>query len=546
VDAAESNSLTPQTRAGSSTRTRGRLLVTLAATGAGFIGLVLLLYATSAHANAASSDRATTILVGQAMVNGHLLLHGWILPPGSYWTIDALFYAVAVGIGGLRPGLLYAEPAVVAALIVAVGVLSAREGRRGTAAFAGSVAVFALLALASPALAFFFLGRGFHVATGLYALLAFAALRRGRFGWGWVFAVALLAAGMLGDLQIVAYGVVPVLLAGFLAMLRERRWQSGLAEVTAAAASVAAAELVHRLADALGGFTPGPALPVAHLGQMLTNLGHLLPYGAGLLGLTNGLVGIGELPLALRVVHVLSALCVVTSFLAALGSLVAGVARGRPRGQAKASEPELWRLDDLLLIAVFSSAVPFLILGQANGPGVRYLTVTIVFASVLTGRMVARVWPKLPKGWAVRGLAILGMAMSLSFAAGVGYALSRPEPTPVARSLAAWLEAHKLRNGIGDYWAASITTVESSGAVTVRPVSVGPDGELQRTMNQSPASWYAGERFQFLVYDTPELEDVGIVSATKTWGAPTHIYVVGSYDVLVWGRPVTVAPFPSS
>lgn len=110
--------------------------------------------------------------------------------------------------------------------------------------------------------------------------------------------------------------------------------------------------------------------------------------------------------------------------------------------------------------------------------------------------------------------------------------------------MAAWLEAHNLRNGIGEYWAASITTVESSGAVTVRPVSSAADGKLQRTMNQSSASWYEGQRFQFLVYVTPQFDDVDLQSATRTWGDPAHVYVVGRYRVVVWRRPVSVVPFP--
>ena len=71
---------------------------------------------------------------------------------------------------------------------------------RGASALAGGLTVIALLGFATPAMALFFVGRGFHMSTALYALLAFAALRRGRFGLGWFLAVVLLAAGMLGDL----------------------------------------------------------------------------------------------------------------------------------------------------------------------------------------------------------------------------------------------------------------------------------------------------------------------------------------------------------
>ena len=90
----------------------------------------------------------------------------------------------------------------------------------------------ALLAFATPAWDFFFVGRGFHVSTAAYPLLAFLALRRARFGWGWALAVLLLTAGMLGDLLMVAYGVIPLLLAGLVATWRERKLLARMVELT--------------------------------------------------------------------------------------------------------------------------------------------------------------------------------------------------------------------------------------------------------------------------------------------------------------------------
>ena len=551
VAAGDGDSLASSLRPAWSRRARVQLVVSSAATIAGFAGLIFLLYATSVHHQVGTSDRATVILEGQAIGSGHLLLHGWSLTLASYWTSDAPFYAVAVRLDGLRPGLLYLGPAVMGALIIAAGVLIAREGRRGAPGLAGGATVVALLAFATPALAFYFVGSGFHVSTALYALVAFAALRRGRFGWGWALAVVLLALGMLGDLLIVAYGVAPLLLAGLVAVLRQRRWRSGAADVSAAAASVVLGEVARRLFAALGAFRSRTA-SIGKPGQMLRNLEHVPTYVGDLVGLTGyaadriGLIGglsnSGAVPLVLRGVYVVGTMCVLACFLAALASLVTGALGRRPR-KLSTGEPELWRLDDLLLIATLCSVMPFVILARPDGAGVRYLTVSIVLASVLTGRMIARAWPKIPTGWPVRGLAILGVAVSLGYASGLGYALSRPGPPDPVPSLVAWLEAHGLRSGIGDYWAASITTVESSGAVTVRPVTAG-GGEVRPMTNLSCASWYAGQHFQFLVYETPHFADVDMRSATKTWGAPKGIYVIGSYHVLVWGHRLTVGSFP--
>jgi hypothetical protein len=136
------------------------------------------------------------------MGNGHVLLHGWALSYDSFWTLDALFYALASVIVGIRPSLLFAVPAGIATAVIVVGVIMAREGRRGTAAVIGSVTVVVLLAFPTHAFASFFVRGPFHVVTALYALIAFAGLRRHRFGWGWAISVVFLTIGLLGDLQI--------------------------------------------------------------------------------------------------------------------------------------------------------------------------------------------------------------------------------------------------------------------------------------------------------------------------------------------------------
>ena len=523
-------------------RRAARLALNALATLALFSGLGVLLYARSAHDLAGTSDRATIILEGQAMASGHLLLQGWNLTFASYWTSDAPFYDAAVRLVGLRPALLYAGPAVMAALLIVVGVLVAREASHGAAAAAGVLTVVALLGLATPAMTLFFAGRGFHVSTALYALLAFAALRRGRFGLGWFLAAVLLAVGMLGDLLLVAYGVVPLVLAGLVAALRQRRWRAALADVSAALLAVALAALARRLAEARGAFRSQAALSTVHLGQMLRNLEHLPGYASDLLGLTNGLRHNGGVPFGLREVHVLGALCVLACFVTALWSLVKGARRGRS-GHPGSSGSETWRLDDLLVITVICSAVPFVAFAQPDQSGVRYLAVSIVFAAILTGRVVAHAWSELPAGRPVRALGILGVALCLSFAAGVGCSLARPEPPYEVPSLVSFLEAHDLRWGVGDYWAASITTVQSGGAVIVRPVEASNGGALQEMTTLSETSWYTGQEWQFLVYSKPIIDNVDLDAALRTWGPPAQRYVIGPYHVLVWSHPL-VLPKP--
>ena len=375
------------------------------------------------------------------------------------------------------------------------------------------------------------------------ALLAFVGLRQDRFDWRWAAALAALAFGMLGDLLMVAYGIAPVLGAGVVSMLRKREWRSGIAAVTASAAAIIASEIVSWLARAMGAFKSVDGVSFATSAQMLVNLRHVLSYGAGLVGFTYGFDA-GRVPTVLQDVHVLGALLIVACALVAVANLVRGVVRGRREEFGPQMGAERRWLDDALVIAMVGSVATFVVLAVSGVPGARYLVATIVFASVLSGRIVAQAWQRLRPGRMTRGICVVGVAVSLCFVASLGYTLAQPVAAQSAATLASWLEAHHLRNGVGGYWASSITTVESRGAITVRPVWANPDGELGWYMKLSSASWYAGQQFQFLVYETPVYQGVDSASAVRTWGPPAHTYVVGGYHVLVWSNTFSVAPFP--
>ena len=66
------------------------------------------------------------------MSAGHLTLHGWALAADSFWSVDAVFYTVGVGLVGIRPLLLHPRPAFIASLVVLFGILIARETARAS------------------------------------------------------------------------------------------------------------------------------------------------------------------------------------------------------------------------------------------------------------------------------------------------------------------------------------------------------------------------------------------------------------------------------
>jgi len=504
------------------------------------------------------------MLEAASLLHGNLLLHGWWLSLDSWWTLDATIFAVVIGVSGSHPELLLVVPALVAGLVVVTGVLLARRGRRGAAAWAGAALVVDVLALPGHALATQFLVGPWHQTTILVTLVAFVALRRGRFGPGWVAAVFLLTAGMLGDLMMVAYATLPVALAGLVAMLRQRSLRSGLAPLSAAAGSALLAYVIRLAAAAAGAFELGSTNPHAGVSEAVHNLGEAVTLGIpGLFGARSVVeLGSGGEGPVVRALHGIALVVVAVGFVWALWSLLQGAVAGRVpaepgeatggTGDAGGSRragragpgAEPWRIDDVLVIAAFGSAATYVVLALTpNAAYFRYLTAAVVFSTVVAARMVTRWWagPRSP-AWrrAGQAVAVVGLAGSL---AGAGLQLVHPEPATPDIALVAFLRDHHLDLGVGGYWSSSITTVESSGTVTVRPVVADSHGRLEGYYKGDVHAWFDGVGFQFVVFaGTEGLGGVDQTTAERTWGPPARVYSVDdhAYTVLTWSRPIHV------
>jgi hypothetical protein len=505
------------------------------------VGLFILLYFVARHSYPGDSDGATVVLEGQAMAHGHPALSGWALSLDSFWLVDALWYLGGAAAYGLHPALIYAVPAAIAAAVVVAGVVLACDERSGKSALAAGAAVIAILAFPSHALAYFFLRGPLHVGTALWCLVAFYALRKGRFGWGVVVAAVFLAAGMLGDLQAAALGVVPVVLAGLAAMARRRQLAAGAPLVAAGLSAVALAAAVREIAHAVGTYSIGSANEISKPHQMLLNVRHGLHEGVVMMGVGHAYYGLGGEPTALSYTHVVALLVALAALAGSLAALVFGVFAGRPSVVGTASD-RAFLLDDMLVFATFASPAAFVVLAFIPDPEFgRYLTAGIIFGAVLSGRVVGRVVADFPWPAMLRVAAVLGVALIGCYAAGVGYEIGQAAPVTTATDLSRWLEARHLTNGIGAYWSASIVTVVSSGDVTVRPVVSSPAGRLMRYQRNSASYWY-GRPFGFLVFSLPAVwGGVDEKTAVATFGNPARTYRVDGFEVMVWKKSLRVS-----
>ncbi len=198
-------------------------------------------------------------------------------------------------------------------------------------------------------------------------------------------------------------------------------------------------------------------------------------------------------------------------------------------------------LSALLCFGFIGGLITFVIFPIVSSPAyARYLSGALIFGAALCGRVITTAAtgrsPKLLR-WTTAGV----VALVAVFAVGIAFETRGPRPVQPATQLANFLERHHLRQGVGAYWSASITTVESGGAIAVRPV-IEHGNRLVRYEKNSDSLWYEGERFTYVVYDAlAPWGGVSKQSAIATWGRPSAVDVVGPYRVLVYAHPFTVS-----
>jgi hypothetical protein len=149
----------------------------------------------------------------------------------------------------------------------------------------------------------------------------------------------------------------------------------------------------------------------------------------------------------------------------------------------------------------------------------------------MAGRRLARVVV------AVAGLAAL---LPLTAAATMPGAAQRTAP------LAAWLEAHGLRYGIGWYWDASMVTVQSAGQVQVCAISVLRQG-IGAYDWETDASWYDPSQHDatFAVTPLTHQQDWFTAAIYGNFGRPAATYREAGVLILVYRKNLLKQVLPA-
>jgi hypothetical protein len=448
-----------------------------------------------------NSDEANLVLMAHDMLNGNLLLHGWYLSDVSFITYDLPQLTLVESLFGWTFTAAHVSVALTFTLVVLIGALLARgraaevDSRTGLVRMllAGGI-MFAPLTGSAVFVLLLSIG---HIGTAVPVLLAW--LVADRLGNRWhvpIWVALLLAWAAVGDSLVLVIGIWPLMLVAVVRMLgwlaRKRSPRELVTEcrlelsllVAGAAAWGLFRLLTLLLSDSKGYYLNPLPYQVSHpqwaTHFKLTGTGLRIIFGVDP-GAQNG-VGI-----ALAWLHV-----------AGLALAIVGL------GFA------LWRffswptdlISQLLVVGILANLAAYvpssLVTSAIN---VREVAPVLPLSAVLAGRqlgpMLARYMTKFRAVAVVSGLVLAGYAWSL-----IAGALQPAAPIPYA-DLAASLESHHLRYGLGTYWQSSVVTVQTQGKVTIRamtdcvnmpyPSSArGTLFQIARTCNQGPPSTPTG------------------------------------------------------
>ena len=491
-------------------------------------GLALFVaYLRQAQTVPVNSDGGSFALQAWDMLHGNVLLQGWTTADLTFYTTELPQYALVELAHGLNADVVHIAGAMSYTLLVLGAALLARgqaAGREGAIRMliAGGIMLAPSLGTGTHTL----LSNSDHTGTQVPMLVIWLILDRARARW-WtpVLVAVLLAWVQVGDPLVLYEGVVPLVLVCAIRMYRRRgSLQENWYELSLAAGAIVSAGvawLALKLIHQLGGFVVRPPTTAfAHVAQLPSNVwvevqSVLVLFGADFSGQQNGArIGIAVLHLA--------------------GVALAAWAAGRALRRFGTQDLVVQVLTATLILLL----VAYVLRGDPNVVGSTHeIAGVLPIGAVLAGRLLA--------GTLARGrLLILALALVLGCYAGIEvHNTVQQRPADPNAQVAAWLQAHHLTYGLGDYWNANAITLDSGNQVQVRYVSRVGDTLMVRPW-ETKNSWYDQTQHNASFLVTPGPASVCSpgtpagwqAAATATFGPPSGIYRVDGFIVLVWHK----------
>ena len=545
-------------------RTAAWRLVTVVGVAASTIGLFLA-YLLQSRTQPVNSDAAGMVLQGWDMLHGNLLLRGWVMADVSFYTFEVPLDGLISVVYGLRSDVVHVAAAAEYALLVLFAALLAagagRDRRRGGRE-AWARALIAAVVMVAPGTypgAHVLLLAPDHTGIGVPVLVTLLVVDRVRPRRLLpVLATALLVCLLLIwaqlDDPVAEFGcALPLALAcaAPLAAVPLRRlkpaplaWRREAAQrgydvalVVAAAASYGLTQLAVRAINSAGGFYLHPIAGGVQLSSFGRQVGAL---GQNLMYLFGANFWVSPQPqTAFAYLHLVG---------------VAGALLGLVI--AVWSWPRADRVTRALVIAIF-----VVLAASAVSPlttpifGTHEIAIVLPLGAALAGRGIgpwlagrggqgrpagqgspARRRPPRARAARVAAACVL-VAAGVGYLSDLGYNAAQPSNPAVNQVLADWLVAHKLTSGIGGYWDANVTSLDSGGVVRIAPVA---DGASYGYLWVAKRAWFdpTVSSANFVIAHVQPLGAgyLYVDTAIDWYGKPAEEYHLGKTVVLVYHR----------
>jgi hypothetical protein len=490
------------------------------------------------------SDAANNALQAWDILHGNVLLHGWIIGDATYYTFELPLNVLVESVFGLHAIVPHIVSALVYVILAACAIAVARTGSRGLSTWIRAGVVVAILAaplLISPGVSIA-VEKPDHTGTAAITLLCILIVDRlsGR-PFMPVLLCVVLTLGQLGDATVLyvavpAIAVVSLYRIIFRRVLYRRRVKltdrfrvPDILTLVATGVSIPLANWVYSLLQRLGAYSMiAPRNSFASWSQIGTNFwltgrGLRILFGAFLPACSHACGSPVHMPGApLGVIGLGFGWVCLAAALFGFGKVIWRWHRAS-------------RAEQLLCAAIVVNiaAYTFSTIPVPSNP--RELIGVVPCGAVLAARALV---PERIQG-AIRArvmVAIAAIAVVLPLAAEASVPTGVGSEVP----LAAWLEAHGLKYGIGGYWNASAVTLQSGDRVEIRAVkarSFGIIGYPWETKN----SWYdPNSNYANFVVAHPggATTNTNIPAHVfeKFFGKPAAIHVVAGNLILIYHR----------
>jgi len=472
-----------------------------------------------------SSDGAANALQAWDMLHGNLLLHGWLLSDVSFYTTELPQYMLIEVVRGLGPWVVNLGAAMTYTLLVLLAALLAKGDATGREGLARCLLASGIVLAPQLSATSTLLQAPDHTGTAVALLVVWLVIDRARPHWFVPVAVCVMLAWiMTADSIVLLTGIVPLVVAAGARAVRAlaRGAKPGRPELSLAGAAILAAMIgwaAPLLIRAAGGYTVAP-VPAQMVGigrlpgaAQVTFRAALKIFGANVFGTHSAA------ELAFAVLHLAGVALVAWAVCLAV--------------------LRFFRARELLIpafaVAIAVNLGAFLVTGQSLA-ATREIAAVLPFGAVLAGRLLAGRLLAGPGGARARLRPVLAV-VAAGYLAALGYAAAQPSVPAMNQPLATWLVAHGFGHGLGGYWQAGSSTLDTGARVSVSSV-VPSGGRLvpgnweTRTADYDPARRYA----DFVV-----VQDSGTyatrwlrAAAVRTFGPPQQTYVVGRYTIMTW------------